>query len=341
MSAMGFYSVTPGQTNYVIGSPLFDEVKIHLESGKQFSIISKHKSAADFYIQSAKLNNQNFSKSFFDHQDILNGGKFEFTMNTEPNKIWGTSENDIPKTEIISSGFVEVPAIDAASSVFRDSLKISIRSSNSKSKIFFTTDESIPTNQSTVYQSEFYIKKSSVIKAIASDENGNSSFLTIGRFHKFPNNWSVKINGEYNHQYSAGGDDGIIDGIRGEVNWKKGGWQGYQYKDFECVIDLKKDQKISELGAGFLQDTRSWILMPTQVEFWLSSDGINFNHVLTVENKIDPKDFTVQVQDLGGKISEQTARFVKTKATNFGILPDWHPGQGDGAFIFVDEIWVR
>ena len=38
LSAMGFYSTTPGMDYYVIGSPLFKKVTLHLENGKQFII---------------------------------------------------------------------------------------------------------------------------------------------------------------------------------------------------------------------------------------------------------------------------------------------------------------
>ena len=33
-----------------------------------------------------------------------------------------------------------------------------------------------------------------------------------------------------------------------------------------------------------------------------------------------------------------TARYVRFEATSFGKIPDWHPGHGDSAFIFVDEL---
>ena len=35
------------------------------------------------------------------------------------------------------------------------------------------------------------------------------------------------------------------------------------------------------------------------------------------------------------------ARYVRVIARNYGTIPDWHPGRGDGAFIFVDEILIE
>jgi len=35
------------------------------------------------------------------------------------------------------------------------------------------------------------------------------------------------------------------------------------------------------------------------------------------------------------------ARFVRVRASNFGTIPEWHPGAGYPAFIFIDEITVN
>jgi len=32
---------------------------------------------------------------------------------------------------------------------------------------------------------------------------------------------------------------------------------------------------------------------------------------------------------------------VKVLATNFGIIPDWHLGEGGKAWLFVDEIIIE
>ncbi|MBA3972055.1 MAG: hypothetical protein H0X46_07910, partial [Bacteroidetes bacterium] len=52
-------------------------------------------------------------------------------------------------------------------------------------------------------------------------------------------------------------------------------------------------------------------------------------------------DQELRVKELSVKINPVTARYVKIKAYNFGKLPKGHQGEGDGAFIFIDEISVR
>jgi len=341
LSAMGFYQVTPGQTQYVIGTPIFPEVKINLENGKSFIIRAEGVSKSNFYIQSAELNSKKYPKSFFDHSEILNGGILKFKLGASPNLNWGHDFDNYPVTKIMEDKITRVPVISCDNPIFREKAIIEINSFDEGSSIFYTLNGDQPTSASFKYTSPFVIDTTTTIKAVSLNQSGNSSFIVTGNYRKFPNDWSVKLNSTYNRQYTAGGDLGLIDGIRGFIDWRKGGWQGYQYQDFEVVIDLKKSQVISEIGAGFLQDSKSWILFPTFVEFDISEDGIKFEKVLNINNTIDPKDNNIQITDFKGSITTRKMRFLRVKAHNFGTLPEWHQGHGDGAFIFIDEIWVK
>ncbi|MEW6194332.1 MAG: GH92 family glycosyl hydrolase [Bacteroidota bacterium] len=95
-SALGFYPVNPADQNYVIGTPLFDEVEIDPGNGKTFKLISNNLSKENIYVQSAKLNGAELTKSFITHNDLMNGGTFEFEMDGLPNKNLWTSYNACP-----------------------------------------------------------------------------------------------------------------------------------------------------------------------------------------------------------------------------------------------------
>ncbi len=86
MNAMGFYQVAPGNPEYVIGRPLFDSVKILLENGKTFTILTENNSPENKYVQSAKLNDKELEELFFSHDDIKNGSTLTITMGPEPKK---------------------------------------------------------------------------------------------------------------------------------------------------------------------------------------------------------------------------------------------------------------
>ncbi|HEC41935.1 MAG TPA: glycoside hydrolase family 92 protein [Bacteroides sp.] len=99
LSAMGFYPVSPGQNIYVIGTPLFEEATIRLnssgEAGK-FTVRANKVSSVNKYIQSASLNGKPMSKTWISHDEITNGGILIFEMGPEPNRQWGINSADIP-----------------------------------------------------------------------------------------------------------------------------------------------------------------------------------------------------------------------------------------------------
>lgn len=88
-SAMGFYPVTPGTCLYAIGSPFFEEVKIHLPGDKTFIVKAHDCSKRNKYIQSATLNGKPLNRPWLKHAEIMDGGVLEFQMGDRPNKTWG------------------------------------------------------------------------------------------------------------------------------------------------------------------------------------------------------------------------------------------------------------
>ena len=104
-SAMGFYPFNPADQNYLIGSPIFEEVTINLESGKKFIIRANNISEKNIYIQSARLNGREPTKGFITHNEIISGGLLELEMTDTPNKnLWTNVESFPPSmTEIKSN----------------------------------------------------------------------------------------------------------------------------------------------------------------------------------------------------------------------------------------------
>ncbi len=95
-SALGFYPVTPGVDQYVIGSPLFDRATLKLQNGNTFVIKANNNSTNNFYVDSASLNGKPYSHTFIEFEAIQNGGNLEFNMSSKPNMDWGSKQEDIP-----------------------------------------------------------------------------------------------------------------------------------------------------------------------------------------------------------------------------------------------------
>ncbi len=95
-SALGFYPVTPGTNQYVLGSPNIQNAKINLENGKTFEIDVKNQSPENIYVQKVTYNGKIWHKLFITHEVITSGGKLTFTMGPEPNKKRGQQHGDRP-----------------------------------------------------------------------------------------------------------------------------------------------------------------------------------------------------------------------------------------------------
>lgn len=95
-SAMGFYPVCPGTDQYVIGTPLFKSMKLHLENGKTVTFSAPANSRSNYYIQSLKWNGVPYDKTYFTHEQLLQGGTVDYGMGSTPNTMRGTSPADVP-----------------------------------------------------------------------------------------------------------------------------------------------------------------------------------------------------------------------------------------------------
>lgn len=96
LSALGFYPVTPGSPNYVIGSPLIGKASIKISNESTFVIEAKNNSKNNVFIQSVSLNGKPLTKTWLSHSEITKGGLLVFEMGSEPNKKWGNSKTDAP-----------------------------------------------------------------------------------------------------------------------------------------------------------------------------------------------------------------------------------------------------
>ncbi|MDR2868496.1 MAG: GH92 family glycosyl hydrolase [Bacteroidales bacterium] len=345
-SAMGFYPVCPGDNKYVLGSPIFDKMSVRLENGKTFTVICHNQSETNRYIENITLNGTPLTHSYITFEEINNGGTLEMTMSSKPNKQWANSAETSPKNEV-NATLVPSPLVSPSTKAFADSLEVTIsvnekRLNNNSTPyvIYYTTDGTFPGMKSIKYEKPILLKENTSLQMVVYQPGYGKSRLAEARFIRVENDKNIQLFSRYNPQYSAGGAEGLLDGIRGNENWRIGNWQGYQSCDFEAVIDLRTLKDIQEVKAGFLQDTRSWIFFPKSMTVEISDDNITWHPYGIFINPYSEKDENITVKDFA--ITKQAkARYLRVKAANFGDMPEWHLSAGYPAFIFIDEIIIR
>ncbi|NNK28164.1 MAG: glycoside hydrolase family 92 protein, partial [Flavobacteriaceae bacterium] len=338
-SSMGFYPVTPASNQYIIGTPLFDKATINLENGKVFDIVVQDLSPDNKYIGTAYLNGEVLQRTFITHDEIINGGALEFHMTDQPSD-WGTREGSEPITEISDHLIVPAPFIENGDVAFKGETEISLANSDNNATIFYKLDD----QGFKKYEQPFVINKPSLLEVYSEKEGKESARITT-KFYKIDPNLSIKLETDYANQYNAGGIDALIDGILGAKDFRTGTWQGYHDTDLIASIDLGSLKLVNLVSVNFLQDQRSWIFYPTEVQCFGSKNGKDFVPIPNESTKIDavtPSE-TIDIKEVSfGPIGKEY-RYIKIVAKTVGQLPEWHLGyEHDGrSWLFVDEIRIN
>jgi predicted alpha-1,2-mannosidase len=139
-SSLGFYPVTPGSNQYIIGAPLFEKATINLENGKSFTVQANNQSEENKYIQSVRLNGENYEFSYIEHQDIMKGGSLVFEMTNE-RSTWGIKDAFIPSTKIEAHVIVAAPFIAKGKIAFKGSTEVSLGNADEEATIFYTLND--------------------------------------------------------------------------------------------------------------------------------------------------------------------------------------------------------
>jgi predicted alpha-1,2-mannosidase len=95
-TALGFYPVTPGSLEYVIGRPFVDRAVLTLPNGKRLTIVANRLDDRHPYVGSVSLNGKPVTHAYLRHDQIMAGGELRFTMQAMPNTAWAARPADRP-----------------------------------------------------------------------------------------------------------------------------------------------------------------------------------------------------------------------------------------------------
>ncbi|MDR1975205.1 MAG: GH92 family glycosyl hydrolase [Bacteroidales bacterium] len=346
-SAIGFYPVCPGSGQYAIGSPVFDEVKIHLHNGRTITIICENQSRKNCYIQNMTNGEKPYQRSYISTDNLFGYdtvSSLKFVMGSKPNDEWckNMPESKISKDLIVLNPVIKIMSNN--SPFFNDSTLVIIdKMFDTNVKIYYTLDNSEQYNN--LYEKPFWIKRDATVKAVSckgfphTSMKNKFSKTETANFYLYKKDKTINILSTPSKMYCDGGDFALIDGLRAPDNYALGGWHGYQNTDFDAVIDLLSVRSISNIGAGFLQNTGAWIVFPTALEIDISKDGINYEHYGTYANNHPADDYTPLKRDFVIQ-KNASARYVRIKAKDYGTLPEWHSGKGYRSMMFIDEVLI-
>ncbi len=338
LSAMGLYQVAPGNPYYDFGRPVMSHAVLNLENGKKTTIKTINNSKSAIYIQKVEWNGEELKQSYISHQKLTNGGELTFFMGEIPSTNY-QSYKHAPTLSKIDSHFVALPFVVNETNVFKDSIVVKLGQTLKDQTIYYSLTYDKNWKE---YKKGILITKNTTLSFYA-ERNGNKSAIIRQNFVKLKNNIQLKLYSTYSNQYSAGGHNALIDGIKGGTEFRTGQWQGYNDQDFEAELILDTPKNISSITIGCLENRNAWIFYPSSIVIKLSYDGVNYMHYSTTNIKAtETHEFKAKNQDFSIEVKDNKAiKSIRIKLINFGECPDWHPGIGNPTWIFLDEIEVK
>ena len=236
----------------------------------------------------------------------------------------------------VDYGLESVP-IRFSSSYSADSFHVDLQSGSNDLELFYQLDQ----GEVFPYEDSFSISDIFHVKSWAT-KNSNSYGDTLNIYLYAHKGIEADLSGfnEYFDGYSAGGNHGIMDGLRGSTDFRDGRWQGYSGNDFEVTIDLKDVQSIDRVVSSFFQYNLSWIFIPIELKVYISLDGESYFEKGHLFPNVPPDKPGQFYNEFEIKFPATKARYVKFKAKNLGVCPKWHSAAESPAWLFVDEIQV-
>ena len=207
--------------------------------------------------------------------------------------------------------------------------------------IHYTLDGTEPTSTSPVYDGALKIKENADFSAIAIRPTGNSRVVSEKIDFSKSSMKPIVANQPVNKQYEFKGVSTLVDGLKGNGNYKTGRWIAFRGNDMDVTIDLKQPTEISSVAISTCVEKGDWVFDTRGLSVEVSEDGTNFTKVASEAYPAMKKTDKNGVYDHKLTFTPVTAQYVKVIASPEKSIPEWHGGKGYPGFLFVDEITIN
>ena len=296
-SALGMYPVVPGSGELVLGSPMFKRAVVSPSGGaNRTEIRARGLHGQAKYITGMRWHDAEghsspvLKRSFIPVQDLIQGGTMELLMAGRADATFGANEEDRPHSEWQSSGFVAVPSITAPRTFQGDSAVVTFGHLSEHAEIQWSSDDGIHWQ---LADTTLILTETTELSARAILKDDTSEVVSH-RVLNVDHQWVLTLQTPPDNQYTAGGPQALIDGLKGGKDFRTGEWQGFWGEPCVATVDLGQIEQIKSIELNALQDIKPWIWSPESVVFSSSVDGETFDVLERVESQLSARDKTVQ-----------------------------------------------
>ena len=207
--------------------------------------------------------------------------------------------------------------------------------------IHYTLDGSEPTAASPRAEGVVKVKENAVFSAKALRPTGDSRVLTEKICFSKSSMKPIVANQPVNNQYKFKGESTLVDGLKGNGNYKTGRWIAFFKNDMDVTIDLQQSTEISRVALSTCVEKGDWVFDARGLTVEVSADGKNFTKVASESYPVMKEDDKNGVYPHELTFDPVQARYVRVIAPTEQSMPAWHGGKGSPAFLFVDEIEIN
>lgn len=208
--------------------------------------------------------------------------------------------------------------------------------------VYYTLDGTEPTENSTKYESKFSINETTELKAVAiRGKEEKSKVYSVNIETNKASYKPIELLTKPADNYAYAGKNMLIDGLKGtSSNYRTGRWIGFKEEDLVAVIDMKEATQISSFEIKNAVVTGDWIFDASEIIIESSDDNSSFAKVKDEIIQDEKTENWADVVTHTLKFDPVTARYFRITVKP-SIIPEWHGGKGNRAYIFVDEITMN
>ncbi len=222
LAALGLYDVAPSSRQWLLIPPRHAEMSVRFEDGRVLT--SRREGSGD--IARATFNGKDLERSFLWHEEVIGGGELVFELGTA--SAWGSAPEARPGTPMITAPILPAPWAAAPGDRFRGQLEVALVSAEPGASIIWDTHPGSVPRSGSIYQGPLTLNTTTTLEFAASDSR-HTSPVVKARFDVIEHDWRVVVESIPNPQYTAGGDDALIDGRRGPQDWRTGMWRSFPW----------------------------------------------------------------------------------------------------------------
>lgn len=274
--------------------------------------------------------------------------------------IWNTglSEADLQRLKktnpnvLVISGFkddgkhpirLNQPRISTDVSIFKTSLTLQIKHPINGVQIRYTTDGSEPDSlKSNLFNRQILLKENTTLKAKAYKAGWYGSETFSANFYKSSYQAdTILFLLPPDDKYKAGASKILSDHQLGDYEINSGKWIGFRNNNMEALLLFKKPVMMQSVVLNVMRLVPTYIFPPVEVEIWGGSEKNKLRLLTRVKPEITRNGAERALLKIEAEFKPQNVSYLKIVAKNLKKLPDWHPGKGEPAWFFVDEIFLN